>query len=321
VKIRSGRRGRPHRSGAVRCFSANGRSAALRNLRYTDVFVSVRLVKERAARLVASGQFERAEVLLRQALTQAPRDVQTWLKHAEVLKRLSRDADAVSSYRLAARLLDEAGHHHRAVAALKLGLALVPDDIELITDIIRLEMRARRSTAGVRSVFPVSSPSQLLGMATASSESSLYSASSSSVLAAEDAAPQLALPMESSVSPVPRRLDTWAPEPESAPAPAAAAESALPAEAPEASLPVEEALHSEDAVAVPAPAPVEPDGLQLELEVESAARWPQVVRLSDTQIALRVSEGARWVLFESTGVLSVRFEDNFEIPDDAEWLE
>ena len=33
------------------------------------------------------------------------------------------------------------------VAALKLGLALVPDDIELITDIIRLEMRARRSTA------------------------------------------------------------------------------------------------------------------------------------------------------------------------------
>lgn len=277
--------------------------------------MSVRLVKERAARLVASGQFERAEVLLRQALTQAPRDVQTWLKHAEVLKRLSRDADAVSSYRLAARLLDEAGHHHRAVAALKLGLALVPDDIELITDIIRLEMRARQSTAGVRSVFPVSSPSQLLGGVPASSESSLYSASSSSVLASEDAAPQLALPMETSVSPVPRRLDTWEPEPE--PEPAAAAEaSASVAE------PAPEALHSEDAVATPASAPVESEqALQLELEVESAARWPQVVRLSDTQIALRVSEGARWVLFESTGTLSVRFEDNFEIPDDAEWLE
>lgn len=286
--------------------------------------MSVRLVKERAARLVASGQFERAEVLLRQALTQAPRDVQTWLKHAEVLKRLSRDADAVSSYRLAARLLDEAGHHHRAVAALKLGLALVPDDIELITDIIRLEMRARQSTAGVRSVFPLSSPSQLLGTVPASSESSLYSASSSSVLAAEDAAPQLALPMETSVSPVPRRLDTWAPEPE--PAPAAASESQSPADASEAPVsaaePGPEALHSEDAVAAPASAPVEAEeGLQLELEVESAARWPQVVRLSDTQIALRVSEGARWVLFESTGLLSVRFEDNFEIPDDAEWLE
>ncbi len=278
---------------------------------------------------MASGQFERAEVLLRQALSQAPRDVQTWLKHAEVLKRLSRDADAVSSYRLAARLLDEAGHHHRAVAALKLGLALLPDDIELITDIIRLEMRARQATAGVRSVFPVSSPSQLLGMAPASSESSLYSASSSSMLI-EDAAPQLALPMVTSVSPVPRRLDTWAPEPEQAPAESSASES--PGAAPEPSLPdasvpvaepAPEALHSEDAVAGPAPAavPVEPEGLQLELEVESAARWPQVVRLSDTRIALRVSEGARWVLFESTGTLSVRFEDNFEIPDDAEWLE
>ncbi len=302
---------------------------------------------------MASGQFERAEVLLRQALTQAPRDVQTWLKHAEVLKRLSRDADAVSSYRLAARLLDEVGHHHRAVAALKLGLALVPDDIELITDIIRLEMRARQATAGVRSVFPVSSPSQLLGTVPASSESSLYTSSSSSVFAAEEAAPQLALPMETSVSPVPRRLDTWAPEPDPEPAPAAAS----PAPAAEATRPDAQALHSEDAVAAPAPvepeghqpedaaaapapasvepeghqpedaaaapapASVEPEGLQLELEVESAARWPQVVRLSDTRIALRVSEGARWVLFESTGTLSVRFEDNFEIPDDAEWLE
>ncbi|MDP3233190.1 MAG: hypothetical protein Q8N26_10480 [Myxococcales bacterium] len=298
--------------------------------------MSVRLVKERAARLVASGQFERAEVLLRQALTQAPRDVQSWLKHAEVLKRLSRDADAVSSYRLAARLLDEAGHHHRAVAALKLGLALVPDDIELITDIIRLEMRARQATAGVRSVFPVSSPSQLLGTVPASSESSLYTSSSSSAFAAEDAAPQLALPMVTSVSSVPRRLDTWAPEPAKAPAPAAGSES--PVTAAEASLPDAEALHSEDAVPSPTPAPVEPEGLQLEeavaapapapvepeglqLEVESAPRWPQVVRLSDTRIALRVSEGARWVLFESTGTLSVRFEDNFEVPDDAEWLE
>lgn len=280
---------------------------------------------------MASGQFERAEVLLRQALTQAPRDVQTWLKHAEVLKRLSRDADAVSSYRLAARLLDEAGHHHRAVAALKLGLALVPDDIELITDIIRLEMRARQATAGVRSVFPVSSPSQLLGTVPASSESSLYTSSSSSVFAAEDA-PQLALPMVTTVSPVPRRLDTWAPEPEPAPeSPVAAAEPSLAdaevlhsedAVAAAAPAPVEpQGPQLEDPVAAPAPAPVEPEGLQLELEVESATRWPQVVRLSDTQIALRVSEGARWVLFESTGTLSVRFEDNFEIPDDAEWLE
>ena len=302
--------------------------------------MNVRHVKDKAARLVASGQFERAEVLLRQALTQSPNDVQTWLKHAEVLKRLSRNADAISNYRIAARILDETGHHQRAVAALKLGLALSHDDVELITDIIRLEMRARRSSAGVRSLFPVSSPSQLLSVVSASSESSLYSSASASMLAAEDE-PQLALPMVTSVSPVPRRLDTWVPEPtpprpattppgpatESAPLqtpPEASADGALfalitPTPSTEAS--GHEALR--DAVTAEASAQPLPDAasLDLGLEVETAARWPQVVRLSDTRIALRVAEGARWVLFESTGVLSVRFEDNFQIPDDAEWLE
>jgi hypothetical protein len=125
--------------------------------------VGVREVKEKAAKLVAQGQLERAEVLLRQVLTQVPRDAQTWLKHAEVLKRLARPGDAVASYRLAARILDDEGHHPRAVAALKLALALLPDDVDLITDIIRSEMKTRKGEAAVRSVFPISSPSQLLG--------------------------------------------------------------------------------------------------------------------------------------------------------------
>ena len=101
--------------------------------------VSVREMKERAARLIGSGQLERAEVVLRQALTQAPRDVSSWLKHAEVLKRLSRTPAAVSSYRLAARILDDDGHHHRAVAALKLALAMLPEDVDLSAEIIRCE--------------------------------------------------------------------------------------------------------------------------------------------------------------------------------------
>lgn len=305
--------------------------------------MNVRLVKEKAARLVASGQYERAEILLRQALTQSPSDVQTWLKHAEVLKRLSRNADAVSSYRIAARLLDDTGHHHRAVAALKLGLALSHDDIDLITDIIRLEMRARRSNDGVRSLFPVSSPSQLLGAGGASSDSSLYSASSTSMLA-EDAQPQLALPMTTSVSPVPRRLDTWVPEP-TPPRPAAPSlrpESAddastdgalfaliTPAPQAEESAPsAPEALSNDAAVATEPPATDDagPDAsaapaMPLELEVEDGSKWPQVRRLSETQIAVQAAEGARWVVLESTAAVSVRFEDALEIPDDAEWLE
>ncbi|MCU0697088.1 MAG: tetratricopeptide repeat protein [Myxococcaceae bacterium] len=140
--------------------------------RYTR-HVGVREVKEKAARLVAQGQFARAEVLLRQVLTQTPRDAQAWLRHAEVLKRLSRPADAVASYRLAARILDDEGHHPRAAAALKLALSLLPDDIDLITDIIRSEMKTRRGQAAVRSVFPISSPSQLLATVPASSASSI----------------------------------------------------------------------------------------------------------------------------------------------------
>lgn len=197
--------------------------------------MSVRHVKEKAAQLIASGHFERAEVLLRQALTQSPRDVQSWLKHAEVLKRLGRNLDAISNYRLAARILDDDGHHQRAVAALKLALSLVPDDIDLITDIIRLEMRARRTTTGVRSVFPLSSPSQLLSGVPASSESSLYEASSASMLSGAEGPAQLALPMISSASPVPRRLDTWVPEGDLVAPTATAGPSAGPPEGPQPS--------------------------------------------------------------------------------------
>lgn len=183
--------------------------------------MSARAVKEKAAKLVAAGQFERAEVLLRQALTQAPRDVATWLRHAEVLKRLSRNPDAVASYRLAARILDEEGHHPRAVAALKLALSLVPDDVDLIADIIRSEMRARRQGSDVRALFPLSSPSQLLATA-ASSESGLFQSSGSTA----EEVPQLALPMATPVRSAPveapatlraenaaARADAWVPEP------------------------------------------------------------------------------------------------------------
>lgn len=479
--------------------------------------MSVRAVKEKAAKLVASGQFERAEVLLRQALTQSPRDVQTWLRHAEVLKRLSRNVDAVASYRLAARILDEEGHHPRAVAALKLALSLVPDDVDLIADIIRSEMRARREGNDVRALFPLSSPSQLL--TDASSESGLFQSSQSTV---EVEAPQLSLPMSTPAGPsahdvraenAAARADAWVPEPSapvrppptvraeppapseaelpeprptapasqgsmegaavapevaprptapesmdgaSAPTPTAPeygsmgdathaptapeshgsmdgipaaavgpiplvsevaprpsspiplvsevtdrtnaprpsapiplvseiASSTSSAVAPSASAPThsgvasrpsfpiplvsEGATSTKSAVAPPASAPTRPSSpiplvsevpgstnvaprpsspiplasevaapthteggvgaafpppppsSPVRFEVESTPQWPQVRRLSDQQIAVQVAEGARWVVLEASSPISVRFADELEVPDDAEWLE
>ncbi|MBM4777683.1 MAG: tetratricopeptide repeat protein [Archangiaceae bacterium] len=366
--------------------------------------MSVRAVKEKAAKLVASGQFERAEVLLRQALTQSPRDVATWLRHAEVLKRLSRNPDAVASYRLAARILDEEGHHPRAVAALKLALSLVPDDVDLIADIIRSEMRARREGKDARALFPLSSPSQLL--TAASSESGLFQGANSMA----ESSPQLALPMSTPVRPAhvdapaslraqnaAARADAWVPEPTAPEGPTAGGFAAPPAPLPPPDAAVAEAASSPAPSAAPPPAPLPPPdaavaeaasspvpsdalptapGLPLDgpsqltshgtsspapvpaalpsggamsldgssqlafdatslldtlprpapsaplrFEVEASAQWPQVRRLSDLRIAVQAAEGARWVVLEASSPIAVRFADELEIPDDAEWLE
>ncbi len=445
---------------------------------------------------MASGQFERAEVLLRQALTQSPRDVQTWLRHAEVLKRLSRNPDAVASYRLAARILDEEGHHPRAVAALKLALSLVPDDVDLIADIIRSEMRARREGNDVRALFPLSSPSQLL--TAASTESGLFQSSSSMSDVDE---PQLSLPMSTPAVPpsahevraenAAGRGDAWVPEPTapnaeagafaappsplpapedeveptlisevpeprpsapiplvsevaprassprasapgasmagdssprpsapnplvsevalsprasgdsfpgpsapiplvsevapspraSAPGPSTAGDSSPRTSAPvplvaprpssplasgpvaptagdsfprpsapiplvsevakpsselpvasgagesaRSSSPLPPALQStlgspSSLVSTAAELPPPPPSSPVHLEIEAAAQWPQVRRLSETRIAVQAAEGARWIVLESSSAIAVRFADELEVPDDAEWLE
>ncbi|MFO0595272.1 MAG: hypothetical protein U0228_08205 [Myxococcaceae bacterium] len=110
--------------------------------------MDLRRLKEQASRLSAEGRYERAEVLYRQLLTHAPRDSSLWLKHAETLKRLDRSAPAVSSYRMAASLLADSGHGNRAVACLKIALGLQPDDVDLVSDIIRVELRERQRTRG-----------------------------------------------------------------------------------------------------------------------------------------------------------------------------
>lgn len=200
--------------------------------------MDIRRLKEQASRLSAEGRLERAEVLYRQMLTLQPRDSGLWLRHAEVLKRLERRDAAVTAYRMAAQLLMDVGHGHRAVACLKLALAQRPDDVDLVTDIIRYELRQRaqererpaRQHAPHAEVEAQTAPVEAL----------------------------LALPM-------------------------------LP---------------------------------QVPVEVESPLeRWPQVRRVSETEVAIKPSPFAKWVVLSSTATLEVRFLADYPLDETALWLE
>ncbi len=103
--------------------------------------MELRQLREEAGELSARGKFAQAEVLYRQMLLQYPRDPQLWVRHAETLRRLQRVPEAIDSYQRAAAMLAELGHFPRAVAALRLALELKPDDLDLISELIRLELR------------------------------------------------------------------------------------------------------------------------------------------------------------------------------------
>ena len=202
--------------------------------------MDIRRLKEQASRLSAEGRLERAEVLYRQMLTLQPRDSGLWLRHAEVLKRLQRPDSAVTSYRMAAQLLMEVGHGQRAVACLKLALEQHPDDLDLVTEIIRYELlqlqqeRARPS----RQAAAAEPQADLL----------------------------LALPM-------------------------------LPAE----------------------PRPSAP---RVPVEVEQPLeRWPQVRRLSESEVAIKPSPFSAWVILSSSAAIEVRFLEDYPVDETALWLE
>jgi len=102
--------------------------------------VNVAHSKALARSLAAKGRYEKAEVLYRQVLTRVPRDASVWVRHAEVLKRLGNGEKAAWSYRTAATILVALGYEARAIACLRLALAFKPDDIDLVTELIRVEM-------------------------------------------------------------------------------------------------------------------------------------------------------------------------------------
>jgi tetratricopeptide (TPR) repeat protein len=238
--------------------------------------VDLRRLKEQASRLIAEGRYERAEVLYRQLLTISPRDSALWLKHAELLKRLERTAPAIASYRMAAQLLMEFGHANRAIAALKIALELQPEDVELVSDIIRYELRQRQRSREMPAVV---------------AEEAAHPVAPSELHALSETAPPpaptplLALPM------------------------LAASESRITAM-------VAEVTHTP----IPPPRASVP---RIPIEVESPLhpRWPQVRRVSDTEVAVKPSPFAHWVVLSSAAPIDVRFFDEYAVPEEAHWLE
>lgn len=133
---------------------------------------------------MAKGRYEKAEVIYRQLLTRVPRDASVWVRHAETLKRLGTNHRAAWSYRTAATILVSLGYEARAIACLRLALECEPDDIDVISELIRVEMHrtSRHAKASPTAATPV--PSRPVPL------SSLEE-------------PQLALPMLSVVDPRP----------------------------------------------------------------------------------------------------------------------
>ena len=232
--------------------------------------MDIRRLKELATRLISDGRYERAEVLYRQMLTLAPRDANLWLRHAELLKRLERTS-SVTSYRMAAQLLMDLGHAGRAVACLKLALEQQPDDIDLVTDIIRFELRQRQQERTPPSL-PVP---PIVEAYTASPEQGGPGR--------VEPAPLIALPM------VP------------------ASDSRITEVVPEANEPIPQPRAS-----VP----------RIPLEVEAPLmRWPQVRRISDTELAIKPSPFSKWLVLTSSALIDVRFFDEYPIAEEAPWLE
>ncbi len=154
----------------------------------------LRALREEAAEHWARGRHAQAEVLYRQLILNVPRDAQLWVRHAEALRKVSRPEESVESYRRAATLLSEQGHWPRAIAALKLALEMKPDNVDVVSELIRLEVRKAKEGAGFVGVAP-----SLRSMPAVSS-------------APQPETPQLALPMlDDSVSEQGIQIDVVAP--------------------------------------------------------------------------------------------------------------
>lgn len=296
--------------------------------------MDVHELKDRARALVVKGRLEKAEVLYRQVVTLVPGDAPAWIRHAETLKRLGRVPESVWSYRTAANILRALGHEARALACLKIALDLKPDDIDLITEIIRIEMHRKRrqergpllpsrdSTAAVP-LADLGQPKLALPMLTEVDPRQSADSVAVRVVESSPTEPGLADPL--AVAPAARSLDGSAPPFESSPtvleAPAASGTTAAgddgrsvasgPRTAADGAS--EEGALAEGVVSAPAE--------RLEVQGRAMPAWPQVRRLHDREVAIKASPTSDWVVVSSESPLEVRFERTLSIDEHTPWLE
>jgi hypothetical protein len=90
-----------------------------------------RKLKDRAHVLVREGRLAAAVEVYLKLIAENRQDSGLRLRHAELCTRLKRIDPAVASYRVAAHLLVNAGHHAKAHAALNCAMRLAPGDMGL----------------------------------------------------------------------------------------------------------------------------------------------------------------------------------------------
>lgn len=103
-------------------------------------------LKLQASQLLVRGKLVQAEALIREAIRSAPGDAQLHIRLAETLRRLRRDQAAVEVYRNASKLLADEGHTVRAIAALKLALEVEPENLDVVSELIALEVKRSQSS-------------------------------------------------------------------------------------------------------------------------------------------------------------------------------
>ncbi|MBL8916058.1 MAG: hypothetical protein JNM17_35490 [Archangium sp.] len=61
---------------------------------------------------------------------------------------------------------------------------------------------------------------------------------------------------------------------------------------------------------------------RIPVEVETPLQtWPQVRRISETELAIKPSPFAHWIVVTSHTSMEVRFFDEYVVPEEAHWLE
>lgn len=106
--------------------------------------MDLRTLKQAVSQMLAKGKLAQAEALLQGALKTTPNDAQLQIRLAEVLRRLNRNEDALTAYRAAGHLLADEGHYVRAIAALKIALEISPQNVDVVTELIQLELKKGR---------------------------------------------------------------------------------------------------------------------------------------------------------------------------------